>query len=71
MSKVIQVSESVYDELKTQKGTKSFSVFIDEVMNKTGKIDTIAKLVNDVASMRERVDKLEEFVNTKSGGEYA
>lgn len=71
MSRQVNVSDHVYQKLKELKGSKSFSKFIEERIDKTAKLDTIVSHDIDIANLKAKVDKIETFLYEKSGGQYA
>ena len=64
MAKNISVSDEVYRLLKERKGDKSFGVYIGE------SVGGMSEKAEQIAILMAKVAKLEEFVSTKSGGQY-
>jgi len=71
MTMWITVPDELHEKLKEQKGTKSFATYIEEVITKNHKQDTIVGLITKVNSLEQRHNELEEFVKSHSGGEYS
>ena len=67
----ISLKTSLVDKLKMVKGTKSYSMFIEEtVFNKQEKVNQILKNTLMIERIIKEIDKIGKIVQRGSGGEY-
>jgi len=66
MTRMVSLSDSLYDKIKSTKGSVSFTKFIEELIENKKQVE-LKKLYEE---LKERVDKIENFVDSHSNGQY-
>jgi len=68
--KMVSLTDEVYNQIKERKGTLSFGNYIKGLMGEKTTKSEVELLNNKMIKLEIKVNKIEDFVRQKSGGQY-
>ncbi len=70
MSRAINVSDETYARLKQSKGEMSFSQYIAKLIDAEHNEMSLSKMEKAIETIRQRIEKIENFLVSNSSGFY-